>query len=102
MWGIDGQPGGRRCCCGPCAFYSTLGLNPAHTRRIAAMSTEAASFLAAFDALPPDTRHEVALQILRRDAIAASHRFGPLTDDELVAMAAERFAELDQRESHGG
>ncbi len=59
------------------------------------MNTQAQNILSSFDSLPEVTKHEVALEILRR---TKDFDFPSLTDDELVANAEAVFLELDRRE----
>jgi len=59
------------------------------------MSTTAQQILSSFDALPDATKHEVAMEILRR---TKDFEFPPLTDEELTANAEALFLEFDKRE----
>lgn len=63
------------------------------------MSTDAADYLATFDALPVAARQEVAAEILRR---TGEWQSPPLQDEELSKAADELFTALDAREAADG
>lgn len=63
------------------------------------MSPEIEDILGSFEALPEVGKREVASEILRRTAALEAP---PLSDDELTAIADERFLELDREEAGNG
>ena len=60
------------------------------------MTVTARDLLAAFDALPPTDKQEVAAEILRRSA-----ETGDLPDEALEELAAEVFRGYDAEEAAG-
>lgn len=59
------------------------------------MTDQSRALLESFEALSHSEQREVAAEILRRTLILD---YPPLTDDELVQIADERFQELDREE----
>lgn len=62
------------------------------------MTDAAQNLLIAFESLPVEDRREVAVEILRREALEGSHE---TTEDELVQAADRVFLGLDQDEMPG-
>ena len=60
------------------------------------MGTPAENLIATFEQLPDTEKQEVASAILRR---TLQIEFPPVSDEELVLSAEERFLELDRREA---
>jgi len=60
------------------------------------MSSEAQTVIAEFNNLPPDEQLAV-YEVIARKVTPAD--YGPLSDEDLTAIAAESFALLDQEES---
>lgn len=60
------------------------------------MTVQVQHILVDFERLTETEKKDVAAEILRR---AASLHWAPLTDDELVSVADEAFARLDQDEA---
>lgn len=58
------------------------------------MSTAAHDLIKAFDSLPPDAQHEVAVEILRRTAAADD-----ISEAALDELAGELFRSYDAEES---
>lgn len=59
------------------------------------MTEAAQKLLDAFDTLPGDERHHVAVEILRRTALLGSD---PPADDELMLAADRIFLDLERHE----
>ena len=59
------------------------------------MTEASQSIISVFDGLPPADKHAVAVAILQR---VCSQEYPPLTDDELTAIAEDRFLTLDDEE----
>lgn len=62
------------------------------------MTEAARDLLTAFDLLPPEERRELAVEILRREAVGGDYA---TTDDDFVQAADRVFLELDRNESAG-
>ena len=60
------------------------------------MTQRTAEVLESFARLTETERHEVAVEILRREDFWRSE---PMTDEELTAVAADAFAALDAEEA---
>ena len=60
------------------------------------MTTEAQNILRSFDMLPDSDKQEVALEILRR---SLDVELPPLSDEQLLRIAEERFLDLDRSEA---
>jgi len=63
------------------------------------MSNAAGDLLKSFDSLAPGDQFTVAAAILRR---LPELEYAQFTDDELSAIAAETFVELDREEARRG
>ena len=61
------------------------------------MSKEAAQLLAAFDALPIDDKHTLAIEILRRTR-ELPFDSGPISDEEIGEAGRSVFSLLDREE----
>lgn len=61
------------------------------------MSTAVQNILQSYDSLPELEKREVVAEILRR---SFQLDLPPLTDEDLVLQAEERFLELDGREGN--
>ena len=60
------------------------------------MNTETQSILKSINRLPEPEKRELAAEIIR---LTANLDFPPLTDEDLVLAAEERFIELDRAEA---
>ena len=60
------------------------------------MTQQTAEILESFTRLTATERHEVAVEILRREDFWRSE---PMTDEDLTAVAADAFAALDSEEA---
>jgi hypothetical protein len=63
------------------------------------MSTDSQNVIASFEALPAIEQREVMAELLRK---TAQWETPPLSDDELVRLAADVFLDLDRREAADG
>ncbi|HEV7281580.1 MAG TPA: hypothetical protein VGN57_15370 [Pirellulaceae bacterium] len=62
------------------------------------MTEAVAKILTSIEALSLEERREAALEILRRSDLVSDE---PLTDEQIDALAAERFRDLDEEEANG-
>ena len=71
---------------------------PFHAERVSSrgMSTKAQAVLEGFRSLPRDEQYVVYETIAR---CVAPGDYGPLSDDDLTAIAAQTFSLLDEEES---